>query len=78
MNNAEIFNTELYDDVAVTEVIRPSAIVPEEAARRILVELTLQDVQRGGVWASAPTRWSRYNSTWVDLPHFREGMRYEE
>lgn len=67
MNNAEIFNTELYDDVVVSEVIRPSAIVPEDAARRILVELALQDIQRGGVWTSAPTRWSRYNSVWGPL-----------
>lgn len=55
---------ELYDDVVVTEVIRPAAIVPEESARQILVELALQDVVRGGVWASDPSRWSRYDMPW--------------
>ena len=49
---------------AVTEVIRPAAIVPEAAARSVLVELALQDVQNGGVWQSEPTVWSRYDRPW--------------
>lgn len=61
---AELFASEVYDDVAVTEVIRPAAIVPEESARQILVELALQDVVRGGVWASDPHRWARYDMPW--------------
>ena len=61
----ELFASEVYDDVAVTEVIRPSAIVPEESARQILVELALQDVLRGGVWASDPRHWSRYDMPWL-------------
>ncbi len=65
MNDAEIFATEVYDEVAVTEVIRPAAIVSEEAARRILVELALNDVQRGGVWSSDPSRWARFDKPWT-------------
>ena len=32
MADSEIFMTEMYDEGVVTEVIRPAAIVPEEAA----------------------------------------------
>lgn len=64
VNEAEIFATEVYDDVAVTEVIRPAAIVTEESARQILVELALADVQRGGLWAADPSRWVRYDRPW--------------
>jgi hypothetical protein len=64
VNEAEIFATEVYDVIAVTEVIRPAAIVTEESARQILVELALADVLRGGVWASGPTRWDRYDRPW--------------
>ena len=64
MNEAEIFATEVYNDIAVTEVIRPAAVVSEESARRILVKLALDDVQRGGLWASDPSRWERYDRPW--------------
>jgi hypothetical protein len=53
-------------DGDVTEVIRPAAVVPEEAARAILVELSLNSVQAGGVWLSQPSRWERYDVPW---PH---------
>ncbi|PPK95402.1 hypothetical protein CLV92_106225 [Kineococcus xinjiangensis] len=48
----------------ISEVIRPAAIVPEEAARAILVELALRDVQNGGVWRAQPSLWSRYDRPW--------------
>ncbi|MBC3762946.1 hypothetical protein ACUN7V_05330 [Quadrisphaera oryzae] len=48
----------------VTEVIRPAAIVPEEAARTVLLELARRDVQNGGVWESEPTTWSRWDRPW--------------
>ncbi len=44
---------------AITEVIRPAAIVPEDAARTVLLALARRDVQNGGVWESEPTTWSR-------------------
>jgi hypothetical protein len=43
------------------EVIRPAAIVPEEAAREVLVELARRDLSNGGEWQSEPQLWSRYD-----------------
>lgn len=53
-----------YGDVAVTEVIRPAAILPEEAARQVLVELAHRDVRTGGTWFSTPSVWQRYDQAW--------------
>ena len=64
MENAELLMAEAYDEGVVSEVIRPAAIVPEEAARAILVELALRDVRSGGHWASSPTLWQRYDRPW--------------
>jgi hypothetical protein len=55
---------EVYEDVASTEVIRPSAVLPETAARAVLVELALQDVRGGGVWDANPSLWRRYDRPW--------------
>lgn len=52
------------EDGAVTEVIRPAAVVPEEAARTILVELSLNSVVAGGLWDGQPSRWDRYDRPW--------------
>ena len=64
MADSEIFMTEMYDEGVVTEVIRPAAIVPEESARAVLVELALRDVQNAGLWLSDPSRWARYDGPW--------------
>jgi hypothetical protein len=53
-----------YDDEVISEVIRPAAIVPEEAASIILVELSLNSVASGGLWLAEPSRWNRYDSPW--------------
>ncbi len=45
----------------VWEVIRPAAIVPEHAARRVLVELARRDLTNGGEWQSEPQLWSRFD-----------------
>ena len=55
----------LYDDIAVTEVIRPAAVLPENAARTLLVELAHLDVRSGGRWASSPSLWERYDRPWT-------------
>ena len=62
--DAEIFQAEMYDEGIVTEVLRPSAVLPEEAARAVLIELAMRDVRAGGVWESAPNRWARYEAPW--------------
>jgi hypothetical protein len=49
------------DEGSVTEVIRPAAIIQEEAARHILQELALHDARADGVWLSEPTVWRRYD-----------------
>jgi hypothetical protein len=54
-----------YDENVVSEVIRPAAIVPEEGARAILVELSLNSVHSGGVWRAEPSRWNRYDRPWA-------------
>ncbi|HVY09083.1 MAG TPA: hypothetical protein VHB18_02940 [Mycobacteriales bacterium] len=46
---------------SVTEVIRPSAIVPETAARRVLFELTVRDIRSDGVWLADPSIWRRFD-----------------
>lgn len=64
MHNAERLMAEAYDEGVVSEVIRPAAIIPEESARSVLVELALLDVQNDGVWQSEPSLWSRYDQPW--------------
>jgi hypothetical protein len=54
-----------YDENVLSEVIRPAAIVPEDAARAILVELSLNSVHSGGVWRAEPSRWNRYDRPWA-------------
>jgi hypothetical protein len=64
VDDLELLLTEAYDDGVVTEVIRPAAVVPEDAARRILMELALHDVRIGGEWWSEPATWRRYDKAW--------------
>lgn len=53
-----------YDHDVISAVIRPAAIVPEEAASAILIELSLNSVASGGQWLAEPSRWNRYDSPW--------------
>jgi hypothetical protein len=46
---------------SVTEVIRPSAIIPDNAARSVLFELTLRDIRNGGEWLADPSVWRRFD-----------------
>ena len=55
---------EAYDEGMITEVIRPAAVVPEEAARAILVELSVNSVHADGLWLAEPSRWYRYDRPW--------------
>jgi hypothetical protein len=60
MDAWESLVSEMQDEGVVTEVIRPAAIVPEEAARAILMQLALRDVTLGGVWEAEPALWRRF------------------
>lgn len=62
----ELIGVELYDDGVVSEIIRPAAIVPEEAARTILAELQARSVERNGVWVANARQWTRYDGPGVD------------
>lgn len=53
-----------YDEDAVSEVIRPSAVLPEMAARAVLSELVMRDARNGGDWVAEPSRWRRYDRPW--------------
>jgi hypothetical protein len=57
---------EHYGDGAVSEVIRPAAIVPEEAARQILACLQERALDRGGNWIATTRQWARYDYPGVD------------
>lgn len=57
---------EIPEDGSLTEVIRPAAVVPEEAARTILVELSLHDVHSGGLWLASSSGWHRYDRPFGD------------
>lgn len=52
------------DEGVVTEVIRPAAVMPESAARAVLVELAVRDVRSGGPWHTTPTLWRRFDRPW--------------
>ena len=67
MNDTEELMAEAYDDGVVSQVIRPAAIIPEESARAILVELAIRDVRNGGLWESQPSLWSRFDAPWTDV-----------
>ena len=62
MNPLELIAAEVYSDLAVVEVIRPAAVLPESAARLVIAELAYRDVRSGGLWASSPVLWQRYDA----------------
>lgn len=56
--------TDVYDEAATSAIIRPAAIVPEVAARAILVDLSLNDARNGGLWLASPSMWTRFDRAW--------------
>ena len=55
----------LYDDLTVTEVIRPAAVLSETNARIVLDGLRTQDVSQGGHWHAEPGCWRLYEHPWA-------------
>lgn len=47
-----------------TTVLRPSAVLAEHVARRVLTELESRDVGKGGVWSASAGLWQRYDGPW--------------
>lgn len=64
MDAWESLVAETQDEGVVTEVIRPAAVVPEEAARAVLMQLALRDVRLGGLWDTEPALWRRFDNPW--------------
>lgn len=64
MNELERLAQEAVDDGVVTEVIRPAAIIPENAVRAILMQLALHDVHVDGLWQADPSVWRRFDRPW--------------
>src|SRR4051794_29133418 len=58
------FGAALTGSGELTKVIRPAAVVPEASAARIIEQLSMRDVGRGGVWNVSPTLWQRYSGAW--------------
>ncbi|HXR40947.1 MAG TPA: hypothetical protein VN738_00990 [Acidothermaceae bacterium] len=54
----------LYDDVTVTEVIRPAAVLSELNAQRVLDGLRRDDVRSGGHWHAEPGCWRLFERPW--------------
>ena len=46
------------------QIIRPAAILPEDAAARIVSALSANDVSRGGVWNASVSVWQLYDRPW--------------
>lgn len=61
----ELLVIQAYDEGAVTEVLRPSAILPEASARAVIAEMVFRDVRAGGHWDATPTLWRRYDRPWA-------------
>lgn len=61
MDDLELLVSEMYDEGYVTEVIRPAAVLPEAAARAVLMELSVRDARLGGCWRAEPHLWRRYD-----------------
>jgi hypothetical protein len=55
----------LYDDLTVTEVIRPAAVLSETNARIVLDALRANDVKTGGNWHAEPGCWRLYERGWA-------------
>lgn len=64
--NEDMLLFDALDEGVISEVIRPAAIMPEAAARAVLVELAVRDVRGGGFWHTSPTLWRRFDQSWLD------------
>jgi hypothetical protein len=47
-----------------TTVIRPSALLKDSDAHRVLMALEERDVSKGGVWSASAGLWQRYDKAW--------------
>lgn len=64
--HTELIGKEIHGDGAVSEVIRPAAVIPEESAHKILAALQAQGLENGGHWVATTRQWGRYDRPGVD------------
>jgi hypothetical protein len=64
VNAIERLISEACEEGMVTEVIRPAAVIPEQSARAILINLAMQDVSMGGLWRAEAAAWQRFDRPW--------------
>ena len=61
--------------VELDRVVRPGAVVGERALRLITEWLTLQSVERGGIWLTTSTVWQRFDRPWNAVTGMRDGAQ---
>jgi hypothetical protein len=49
------------------QIIRPAAVLPEQAAAVIVTALSANDVSRGGVWNASVSVWQLYDRPWSGI-----------
>jgi len=59
--------------VADVRIIRPAAVLPEQAAAKVLRQLQRLNVAVGGVWSASSSLWQRYDRPW-DGPGGTRGL----
>jgi hypothetical protein len=60
----ESLASRMYDDVTVTEVIRPAAVLSEHNAHLVKEGLKRDDVRAGGRWHAEPGCWRLFERAW--------------
>jgi hypothetical protein len=60
----ESLASRMYDDVTVTEVIRPAAVLSEHNAHLVKEGLKRDDVRSGGRWHAEPGCWRLFERAW--------------
>jgi hypothetical protein len=54
----------LYDDLTVTEIVRPAAVLTGPSAAMVLDGLAYNDARIGGRWSASPDCWRLYEQSW--------------
>jgi hypothetical protein len=68
MNEMGVLSPDGADEGVVSEVIRPAAVIPEEAAHAVLMQLSLNDARAGGLWEVEPSTWRRFDQPFDGVP----------
>lgn len=64
MTETDFYLDASVEEGVISEVIRPAAVIPEAAARVVLMQLSVDDARVGGLWEAEPTTWRRFDRAW--------------